>query len=164
MITISHSRRNTNKNHSKNSLYFRQIILLPALESKTHQNRSANRNIVYLPNPFTKTPQQSAHHLPSDHKEIQPFLPGIQRSADAPSNFRKANLIHPTSSTPHFSQRPHTTTTPSRRDLTASPRRSPEPTSTRLPGVRPINPPHTKKSVPTTHPGRKERSHHFHQI
>ena len=36
------------------------------------------------------------HLLPPDHKETQPFHPGIQRSADASSNPRAATLNLPT--------------------------------------------------------------------
>ena len=35
----------------------------------------------------------STQHLPSDHRETQPFAPVIQRSADAPSNSRETTLL-----------------------------------------------------------------------
>ena len=88
---------------------------------------------------------------PANHKETQPFLPAIQRSADGSSNSRESTQ----SSSPHQSPLPPVAPHPHHY----------LPPGTEQPGRR--HPPSTirhKKERPAAHPARKERSPNFHQL
>ena len=84
------------------------------------------------------------HLLPSNHKETQPFLPAVQRSADGSSNSLKSTQPHTINQAPE--QPPY----PSRPEKPA-PDEAPATGSTRLAGVPFTYAPLTKKEQAGTH-------------
>ena len=76
---------------------------IPLSQQQSAQSLYADSEAPNTSKPTAK--RLGPHHLPSDHKETQPFLPAVQRSADGSSNLRETTqphtLIQPPEQPPH---------------------------------------------------------------